>query len=104
LNKDIINIRTQTLADLENFFKEQGGERFRARQVYEWLWKKTARSFGQMTDISLKTRDLLKQHYTVNAYPFRDQDDSMHFFPGRLQPGLQVLCNRNDPLCQEPLF
>jgi 23S rRNA (adenine2503-C2)-methyltransferase len=67
LSSNLINIRTQTLADLEKFFKEQGIERFRARQVYDWLWKKTARSFDQMTNISLKTRELLKQLYTINA-------------------------------------
>jgi 23S rRNA (adenine2503-C2)-methyltransferase len=67
VNKNIINIRTQTLPDLEKFFKEQGGERFRAKQVYDWLWKKTVRSFDQMTDISIKTRDLLKQHFVINA-------------------------------------
>jgi 23S rRNA (adenine2503-C2)-methyltransferase len=67
LSTNLINIRTQTLADLEKFFSEQGIERFRARQVYEWLWKKTARSFDQMTNISLKTRDVLKNYYTINA-------------------------------------
>jgi 23S rRNA (adenine2503-C2)-methyltransferase len=55
------------VANLEKFFKEQGIERFRAQQVYDWLWKKTARSFDQMTNISLKTRDLLKQHYEINS-------------------------------------
>jgi 23S rRNA (adenine2503-C2)-methyltransferase len=64
---NLINIRTLTVANLEKFFKEQGIERFRAQQVYDWLWKKTARSFDQMTNISLKTRDLLKQHYEINA-------------------------------------
>jgi 23S rRNA (adenine2503-C2)-methyltransferase len=49
------------------FFAEQGAERFRARQVYDWLWKKTARSFEQMTNISLKTREMLKQNYSLNA-------------------------------------
>lgn len=63
----MINIRTLALADLEHFFREKGGERFRAKQVYDWLWKKTARSFDQMSDISLKTRDLLKQHFAINA-------------------------------------
>ena len=62
-----INIRTLSLADLEKFFSEQGIERFRAQQVYDWLWKKTARSFDQMTNISLKTRELLKEHYTINS-------------------------------------
>jgi 23S rRNA (adenine2503-C2)-methyltransferase len=67
LNTNIQNIRNLTLDDLEKFFADQGAERFRAKQVYDWLWKKTARSFDQMTNISLKTRDLLKQHFTLNA-------------------------------------
>jgi 23S rRNA (adenine2503-C2)-methyltransferase len=62
-----INIRTQTLEQLEKAFTGLGIERFRARQVYDWLWKKTARSFDQMTNISLKTRELLKLHYTINS-------------------------------------
>jgi 23S rRNA (adenine2503-C2)-methyltransferase len=56
-----------SLSDLEKFFLEQGIERFRARQVYDWLWKKTARSFDQMSNISLKTRELLRQHFVINA-------------------------------------
>jgi len=63
----LTNIRNLSLEEIERFFKEQGAERFRARQVYDWLWKKTARSFDQMTNISLKTRDLLKEHFTINA-------------------------------------
>jgi len=62
-----LNIRSLTLAGLEDFFREQGEQRYRARQVYDWLWKKSARSFAEMTDISLKTRELLSQHFTIPA-------------------------------------
>jgi 23S rRNA (adenine2503-C2)-methyltransferase len=61
------NIRTQSLPELELFFLNNGEQRYRARQVYDWLWKKTARSFDQMSDISLKSRDLLKQNFVLNA-------------------------------------
>ena len=64
---NLINIRTLSLSELGTFFSGQGIESFRAQQVYDWLWKKTVRSFDQMTNISLKTRELLKQHYTINA-------------------------------------
>jgi 23S rRNA (adenine2503-C2)-methyltransferase len=62
-----INIRTLTLDELTRFCSEQGIEAYRARQVYEWLWKKTARSFDQMSNISIKTRELLKLHFVINA-------------------------------------
>ena len=67
MSTNLTNIRNLSLEDLEKFFTDQGAERFRARQVYDWLWKKTARSFDQMTNISLKTRELLKQHFSLNA-------------------------------------
>jgi len=67
LNQNLQNIRNLSLQDLEKFFAEQGAERFRARQVYEWLWKKSARSFDQMTNLSLKTREFLKQNFSLNS-------------------------------------
>ena len=67
MSQPTANIRSLSLAGLEDFFREQGEQRYRARQVYDWLWKKTARSFHEMTDISLKTRELLSQHFTFPA-------------------------------------
>jgi 23S rRNA (adenine2503-C2)-methyltransferase len=67
LSANLQNIRNLTLEELEKFFAEHGAERFRTKQVYDWLWKKTARSFDQMTNISLKTRELLKEHFGLNA-------------------------------------
>ena len=61
-----INIRTLALPELTRFCTEHGIESYRARQVYEWLWKKTARSFDQMSNISLPNRELLKEHFTIN--------------------------------------
>jgi 23S rRNA (adenine2503-C2)-methyltransferase len=60
------DVRKLSLQDLETFFVEHGDKRFRARQVYEWLWKKSARDFDQMTNLSLSTRDLLKSHFVIN--------------------------------------
>jgi len=34
--------------------------------VQEWLWKKSAKDFDQMTNLSIPTRDLLKEHFTMN--------------------------------------
>lgn len=61
------NIRTLSAGELSEFFLEHGEQRYRAGQVYDWLWKRTARSFDQMTDLSLNARDLLKKHYSLPA-------------------------------------
>lgn len=61
------NIRNLSLDELTTFFLQNGEKNYRARQVYDWLWKKTARSFDQMTDLSLKTRDLLGKSFSLPA-------------------------------------
>lgn len=40
---------------------------FRARQVHEWLWKKSATDFEQMTNLSLDLRKTLSEQYAINA-------------------------------------
>ncbi|QOI98850.1 MAG: 23S rRNA (adenine(2503)-C(2))-methyltransferase RlmN [Flammeovirgaceae bacterium] len=60
------DIRKLTLAELKAFFVEQNEKPFRANQVYEWLWKKSAKDFDQMTNVSLALREKMKQHFTIN--------------------------------------
>ncbi len=60
------DIRKLKLEELKEFFVLQGEKAFRAQQVYEWLWMKSAKSFDQMTNISLDTRDMLSQHFVIN--------------------------------------
>lgn len=60
------DIRKLSLEELKAFFVEQGDKAFRAQQVYEWLWKKSAKDFDQMTNISLATREVLKNHFVIN--------------------------------------
>jgi 23S rRNA (adenine2503-C2)-methyltransferase len=60
------DIRKLKLEELKTFFVAQGDKPFRAQQVYEWLWMKSAKSFDEMTNLSLPTRQLLKQHFVIN--------------------------------------
>ena len=53
------NIRSLSASDLKTFFVEQKEKPFRAKQVFEWLWKKQAVDFDEMTNLSLATRNLL---------------------------------------------
>lgn len=60
------DIRKLSLEELKAFFVAHGDKPFRAQQVYEWLWKKSAKDFDQMTNLSLATRELLKNHFVIN--------------------------------------
>src|SRR6187402_3162941 len=60
------DIRKLTLDELKDFFISKGDKAFRATQVHEWLWMKSAKDFEQMTNLSLPTRELLKEHFVIN--------------------------------------
>ena len=60
------DIRLQSFEDIESFLVEHGEKNYRARQISEWLWQKSAHSFEQMSNLSTKTRELLGHHYSIN--------------------------------------
>jgi 23S rRNA (adenine2503-C2)-methyltransferase len=61
------NIRTLSKADLDQYFESIGEKKFRAKQVYEWLWQKHAHSFEAMTNLSKELRQHLGEHFTLPA-------------------------------------
>jgi 23S rRNA (adenine2503-C2)-methyltransferase len=59
------NIRSLSLDELTDFFKNNGEKAFRAKQVYEWLWKKNARNFDEMTNLSKDLRLFLEEKFSI---------------------------------------
>ena len=60
------DIRKLRLDQLEEFFLSVGERKFRAKQVYEWLWSKSLKNFDDMTNISKAVREVLKDNFTIN--------------------------------------
>ena len=61
------NIRQLELDQLEKYFESIDEEKFRAKQVYEWIWQKGALSFSEMTNLSKQTRQLLGENFSLPA-------------------------------------
>ena len=61
------DIRKLSKEELKQFFIDQGDKAFRAKQVYEWLWNKSATSFEEMTNLSKSTREMLNENFVINA-------------------------------------
>ncbi len=59
------NIRHLSKEDIEQYFESIGEKKFRANQVYEWLWLKPVQSFDEMTNISKDLRQKLKEEFTL---------------------------------------
>jgi 23S rRNA (adenine2503-C2)-methyltransferase len=56
-----INLKGLTLAELQVFIEDLGEKKYRAAQLYSWLYAKAAQSFDEMTDISKDFRTVLSQ-------------------------------------------
>jgi len=46
---------------------KKGEKPFRAKQVQEWLWKKGARSFDEMSNLAQPLRNFLHDNFSLNA-------------------------------------
>ncbi|MCI5703390.1 MAG: 23S rRNA (adenine(2503)-C(2))-methyltransferase RlmN [Erysipelotrichaceae bacterium] len=55
-----------TREKLEEFFIGQNEKKFKATQVYEWLYKKRISSFEEMQNISKTTIQLLKENFLID--------------------------------------
>lgn len=61
------NIRHVSLEELNRFFESIGEPKFRAKQVWEWLWQKQAHSIDEMTNLSKLLREKLKESFSLPA-------------------------------------
>tara|TARA_B100001939_G_C16934325_1_gene615321 strand:+ start:1341 stop:2387 length:1047 start_codon:yes stop_codon:yes gene_type:complete len=71
------DIRLLSLNELILFCKENKLPTYRAKQIYEWLWKKNVKSFDDMSSISQKTRNMLKDVFWINNIKVYSQDISI---------------------------
>jgi 23S rRNA (adenine2503-C2)-methyltransferase len=59
------DIRKLSLKDLTEYFLTIGEKAFRAKQVWEWLWVKSAHSFEDMTNLSKSLRSALSDNFVI---------------------------------------
>jgi 23S rRNA (adenine2503-C2)-methyltransferase len=70
------DIRALSKEALQDFFKTQGLQTYRATQVYQWLWSKGVHDFDKMTNLSKETRSLLDTYFTINHIAVDQQQRS----------------------------
>ncbi|MCB9355128.1 MAG: 23S rRNA (adenine(2503)-C(2))-methyltransferase RlmN [Lewinellaceae bacterium] len=76
------DIRACSQADLEALLAEWGEPRFRARQLYEWLWVKAARNFEAMTNLPKALRDKLADRFSFHVL---QEDKTQHSADGTIK-------------------
>ena len=84
-----------THCDLKAVATEVGLPAFAAKQIMQWLYNKRVRSIDEMTNLSLKSRAILAEHYAIGCVPPSDVQQSIdgtakYLFP--TENGQQVEC------------
>ena len=116
-----MNIYGKTLKDLETYFTLIGEKKFKAIQVYDWLYKKRVSSFDEMSNIKKSVIDRLKKDFSmedikvlkvqngkdVHKYLFELSDLSKveavlmnHDYGNSLCVSTQVGCNMGCAFCE----
>jgi 23S rRNA (adenine2503-C2)-methyltransferase len=103
--KEKIDIRSLSLSTLQEHFIQMDEKGFRAKQVYEWLWKKSCFSFDEMSNISKELRTKLNERFIINNVKIHNSQFSAdktiknsfilhdtHLIEGVLIPGRMTAC------------
>ncbi len=61
------DIKSLTLEELQAEMQKLSEKPFRAKQIYEWMHKKLARSFEEMTNVSKELRKKCEENYEFTA-------------------------------------
>lgn len=61
----MINLYGLTLPKLEDLMVLEGQKKFRAKQLFTWIYEKNATTFDEMSDVSKSFREQLKSKYCL---------------------------------------
>jgi 23S rRNA (adenine2503-C2)-methyltransferase len=101
------DIRSFSLAELKQSFVEMGEKPFRGQQVYEWLWKKSATSFEQMSNLSKELREKLDANFVIRAVTVDEKQissdgtikNSLKLYDGPIVEGVLIPTDKRMTAC-----
>lgn len=71
------NIYGLSISDLEEYFLNIGEKKFKAIQVFEWLYQKRVTSFDEMTNIKKAVLDRLKDDFEIKRVEIVDKQSDV---------------------------
>ncbi|ESU33094.1 23S rRNA methyltransferase [Bacillus sp. 17376] len=87
------SIYSLQLEELKDWLREQGEKPFRAEQIFDWLYKKRAASFEDMSNLPKPLRDKLDEHFvltTLSTIIQQTSSDGTIKFLFELQDGVSI--------------
>jgi len=71
------DIRSLDFNEILVFCLEKNLHKFRAKQIWEWIWKKRAMSFEEMTSLSKDVRSILESNFLINPVKIHKAERSL---------------------------
>lgn len=68
-----MHIKNLSFEEVTDFIRNNNVQTFRAKQIYEWIWKKRCVSFNEMTNIPAPFREKLHAAFLCNAIQSFDE-------------------------------
>lgn len=76
MNTSILDIRDLSLEETKTLVNEVGEKPYRAKQLWEWLWRKKARSFDDMSDLPKTFRSHLAERTVLRPLALVEEQRS----------------------------
>lgn len=70
------NIKDYNLDELQEELINMGEKKYRAEQIFKWIYKEKVKSFDEMTNLSIELREKLKENYTMCNYNILKKQES----------------------------
>ena len=70
------NIKDYNLEELKEELVSLGEKKFRAEQIFKWLYVDKVKEFDEMTNLSIELREKLKENYTMCNYKILRKQES----------------------------
>lgn len=84
IGENMKSIYDYSLKELETIFESMGEKKFKASQVFDWLYKKRVHSFDEMTNLKKEFIEKLKETFSINPLKIleelHDTDVSKYLF------------------------
>ena len=70
------NIKEYNLSDLQDEILALGEKKYRAEQIFKWIYVDKVKEFDEMTNLSIELREKLKQEYTMCNFKILKKQES----------------------------
>lgn len=70
------NIKNYNIEELKEIIEGLGEKKYRAEQIFSWIYKENVTSFDDMTNLSIELREKLKENFDLHVFKIITKQES----------------------------